>query len=240
MKIVVTFLAVLDLIREGLCTIIQNEVFGELELQRTTAAWSIMNNKESDKIIESLLFASSEPLSQTLLSQIFDNPIPLIKETVERLNQFYLKYEKPYHIDKIAGGYQLVTKPEFEIWIRRLLGKSNRLILSAAALDTLAIIAYKQPIGRYNIEAIRGVDSSGVIKTLLSRNLIMIKGRGDGPGRPLLYSTTKFFLEKFGLDRLSDMPKLKEVSEIIESDPSLGEQITVFEGEEVKNKKKIN
>ena len=105
------------------------------------------------------------------------------------------------------------------------------------SLDTLAIIAYKQPIGRYDIEAIRGVDSSGVIKTLLSRNLIVIKGRGDGPGRPLLYSTTKLFLEKFGLNSLSDMPKLKEVSEIIESDPSLGEQITAFEDEEIKNNK---
>jgi segregation and condensation protein B len=191
-----------------------------------------MDVKESDQIIESLLFASPDPLSQSLINQVFDKPIPFLKESVKRLNEFYLKNKKPYFIDNIAGGYQLVTKPEFDIWIRRLLGKSNKLILSAAALDTLAIIAYKQPIGRYDIEAIRGVDSSGVIKTLLSRNLIMIKGRGDGPGRPLLYSTTKLFLEKFGLNRLSDMPKLKEVSEIIESDPSLGEQITVFENEE--------
>ena len=191
-----------------------------------------MDVKESDQIIESLLFASPNPLSQSLLNQVFDKPIPFLNETVKRLNEFYLKNKKPYFIDNIAGGYQLVTKPEFDIWIRRLLGKSNKLILSAAALDTLAIIAYKQPIGRYDIEAIRGVDSSGVIKTLLSRNLIKIKGRGDGPGRPLLYSTTKLFLEKFGLNRLSDMPKLKEISEIIESDPSLGEQITVFENEE--------
>ena len=191
-----------------------------------------MDVKESDQIIESLLFANPDPLSQSLLNQVFDKPIPFLNEAVKRLNDFYLENDKPYFIDNIAGGYQLVTKPEFDIWIRRLLGKSNKLILSAAALDTLAIIAYKQPIGRYNIEAIRGVDSSGVIKTLLSRNLIMIKGRGDGPGRPLLYSTTKLFLEKFGLNRLSDMPKLKEVSEIIESDSSLGEQITVFENEE--------
>ena len=106
--------------------------------------------------------------------------------------------------------------------------------MSSAALDTLAIIAYKQPFARYDIEAIRGVDSSGVIKTLLTRNLIMIKGRADGPGRPLLYSTTKKFLDHFGLNRLSDMPKLKEVSELIDSDPSLGEQIAVFESGEIK------
>jgi segregation and condensation protein B len=98
-------------------------------------------------------------------------------------------------------------------------------------LDSLAIIAYKQPMGRYEIEAIRGVDSSGVLKTLLNRNLIKIKGRDSGPGRPLLYQTTDKFLEHFGLNRLSDMPKLKEITELMEADPTLGEQIAVFEEE---------
>ena len=191
-----------------------------------------MKKKESDQVIEALLFANPNPLNQTMLNQVFDKPVPSIKEAVNRLNLFYIKYEKPYLINSLAGGFQLVTNPDYDIWIRRLLGKSNKLTLSTAALDTLAIVAYKQPIGRYDIEAIRGVDSSGVIKTLLTRNLIIIKGRGDGPGRPLLYSTTKSFLEYFGLNRLSDMPKLKEVSELIESDPSLGEQITVFENNE--------
>ena len=152
-----------------------------------------MDVKESDQIIESLLFASPDPLSQSILNQVFGKPIPFLNEAVKRLNEFYLKNKKPYFIDNIAGGYQLVTKPEFDIWISRLLGKSNKLILSAAALDTLAIIAYKQPIGRYDIEAIRGVDSSGVIKTLLSRNLIKIKGRGDGPGRPYYIQRQNFF-----------------------------------------------
>ena len=190
-----------------------------------------MTDKESDQIIESLLFASSEPLSQTLLNKVFDSPSPLLKESIKRLNEFYSLHERPYKIKAIAGGFQLVTNSEFDTWISRLLGKSNKLILSAAALDTLAIIAYKQPIGKYDVEAIRGVDSSGVVKTLLSRNLIMIKGRGEGPGRPLLYSTTKLFLEKFGINRLTDMPKLKEVEELIESDPNLGEQIAVFDND---------
>tara|TARA_B100001250_G_scaffold344763_1_gene313904 strand:+ start:222 stop:827 length:606 start_codon:yes stop_codon:yes gene_type:complete len=197
-----------------------------------------MKKKESDQIIEALLFANPNPLSQTLLNQVFDKPVPNLKEAVSRLNYFYEKYERPYLINSIAGGFQLVTNPDYDIWVRRLLGKSNKLTLSTAALDTLAIVAYKQPIGRYDIEAIRGVDSSGVIKTLLTRNLIIIKGRGDGPGRPLLYSTTKSFLEHFGLNRLSDMPKLKEVSELIDSDPSLGEQIAVFENEEAVDEKK--
>ena len=199
-----------------------------------------MKKKESDQIIEALLFANPNPLNQTMLNQVFDKPVPSIKEAVNRLNLFYKKYEKPYLINSLAGGFQLVTNPDYDIWIRRLLGKSNKLTLSTAALDTLAIVAYKQPIGRYDIEAIRGVDSSGVIKTLLTRNLIIIKGRGDGPGRPLLYSTTKSFLEYFGLNRLSDMPKLKEVSELIESDPILGEQITVFENDEAVIEEKKN
>jgi segregation and condensation protein B len=194
-----------------------------------------MTNKELDQIIESLLFASSEPLSQTLLNKVFDSPTPSLKESIERLNEFYSSHERPYKIKAIAGGFQLVTNSEFDTWISRLLGKSNKLILSAAALDTLAIIAYKQPIGKYDVEAIRGVDSSGVVKTLLSRNLIMIKGRGEGPGRPLLYSTTKLFLEKFGINRLTDMPKLKEVEELIESDPTLGEQIAVFDNDNQDN-----
>jgi len=114
-----------------------------------------------------------------------------------------------------------------------MLHKSDRLTLSRAALDSLAIIAYKQPIGRYEIEAIRGVDSSGVLKTLLNRKLIKIKGRDTGPGRPLLYQTTNIFLEYFGLNRLSDLPKLKEITELMEADPTLGEQIAVFEEENV-------
>jgi segregation and condensation protein B len=196
-----------------------------------------MKKKESDLIIEALLFANAAPINQTKLNQVFDSPVPSLNNAIKRLNEFYIENERPYYINSIAGGYQLITNPNYDIWIRRLLGKSNKLTLSTAALDTLAIIAYKQPIGRYDIEAIRGVDSSGVVKTLLTRNLIMIKGRGTGPGRPLLYSTTKSFLEHFGLNRLSDMPKLKEVSELIDSDPSLGEQMKVFENEEIEENK---
>ena len=188
-----------------------------------------MNKKKSDLIIEALLFASPTPLNQSQLNQVFDNSIPNLKEAIDRLNHFYSNHNRSYLIEPVAGGYQLVTKSNYDIWIRRLIGKSNKLTLSAAALDSLAIIAYKQPIGRYDIEAIRGVDSSGVVKTLLSKNLIKIKGRGAGPGRPLLYSTTKIFLEYFGINHLSDMPKLKEVSELIDSDINLGKQIEVFE-----------
>jgi segregation and condensation protein B len=163
---------------------------------------------------------------------IFNPDTPNLKEVVLKLNEQYVHDDHAFEINQVAGGYQLVSRQEYEHFIRKMLSKSGRLSLSSAALDSLAIIAYKQPIGRYEVEAIRGVDSSGVLKTLLNRNLIKIKGRDSGPGRPLLYQTTDKFLEHFGLNRLSDMPKLKEITELMEADPTLGEQIVVFEENE--------
>jgi segregation and condensation protein B len=190
-----------------------------------------MQDSEIRKIIEALLFASPDPLTQTKVNGIFDPDTPNLKEVVEGLNEQYAQEDHAFEINQLAGGYQLVSRREYEHFIRRMLNKSGRFTLSNAALDSLAIIAYKQPMGRYEIEAIRGVDSSGVLKTLLNRNLIKIKGRDSGPGRPLLYQTTDKFLEHFGLNRLSDMPKLKEITELMEADPTLGEQIAVFEEE---------
>ena len=190
-----------------------------------------MQDSEIRKIIEALLFASPDPLTQTKVNGIFDPDTPNLKEVIEGLNEQYAQEDHAFEINQVAGGYQLVSRREYENFIRRMLNKSSRLTLSTAALDSLAIIAYKQPMGRYEIEAIRGVDSSGVLKTLLNRNLIRIKGRDSGPGRPLLYQTTDKFLEHFGLNRLSDMPKLKEITELMEADPTLGEQIAVFEEE---------
>ena len=190
-----------------------------------------MQDSEIRKIIEALLFASPDPLTQTKVNGIFDPDTPNLKEVVEGLNEQYAQEDPAFEINQLAGGYQLVSRREYEHFIRRMLNKSGRLTLSNAALDSLAIIAYKQPMGRYEIEAIRGVDSSGVLKTLLNRNLIKIKGRDSGPGRPLLYQTTDKFLEHFGLNRLSDMPKLKEITELMEAAPTLGEQIAVFEEE---------
>ena len=192
-----------------------------------------MQDTEIRKIIEALLFASPEPLTQTKVNGVFDPDTPNLKEVVEELNEQYAQGNHAFKIQQVAGGFQLVSRQEYEHFIRRMLNKSYRLTLSSAALDTLAIIAYKQPVGRYEVEAIRGVDSSGVLKTLLNRNLIKIKGRDSGPGRPLLYQTTDKFLEHFGLNRLSDMPKLKEITELMEADPTLGEQITVFEEKEL-------
>ena len=191
-----------------------------------------MQDSEIRKIIEALLFASPEPLTQAKVNGIFNPDTPNLKEVVLKLNEQYVHDDHAFEINEVAGGYQLVSRQEYEHFIRKMLSKSVRISLSSAALDSLAIIAYKQPIGRYEVEAIRGVDSSGVLKTLLNRNLIKIKGRDSGPGRPLLYQTTNKFLEHFGLNRLSDMPKLKEITELMEADPTLGEQIVVFEENE--------
>ena len=190
-----------------------------------------MNHSEIKKIIEALLFASPEPLSQKKINFVFNPETYNLKEIINVLNKQYLKEKHSFEIRQVAGGFQMVSKEKYEVFIRKMLNQSGRLSLSSAALDCLAIIAYKQPIGRYEIEAIRGVDSSGVLKTLLGRNVIKIMGRDSGPGRPLLYKTTNKFLEYFGINRLSDLPKLKEVSELIESDPTLGEQISVFQSE---------
>jgi segregation and condensation protein B len=173
-----------------------------------------MQDSEIRKIIEALLFASPEPLTQAKVNGIFNPDTPNLKEVVLKLNEQYVHNDHAFEINQVAGGFQLVSRQEYEHYIRKMLSKSGRLSLSSAALDSLAIIAYKQPIGRYEVEAIRGVDSSGVLKTLLNRNLIKIKGRDSGPGRPLLYQTTDKFLEHFGLNRLSDMPKLKEITSV--------------------------
>ena len=177
-----------------------------------------MNLSEQIQIVEALLFASPEPLTQNRINLIFETDPPKLDDTVKELNHNYEKANRSFKIQRIAGGFQLTTLPEFDIWIKRMLDKSGKLILSTAAMETLAIVAYKQPISRFNVESIRGVDCSGVIKTLLSKNLVRIKGRDEGPGRPLLYAITDKFLENFGLNRISDLPKLKEIADLTDVD----------------------
>ena len=195
-----------------------------------------LENKSPDevkRIVEALLFAVQEPISVRKISEIVEGTeAKEIREVIQQLREEYDTHDRVFQIEEIANGFQLLSRPEYHEWISKIRKKSGESKLSQQALETLSIIAYKQPIGRYEVEAIRGVDSSGVLKTLLNRNLIKIKGRDSGPGRPLLYQTTNKFLEHFGLNRLSDMPKLKEITELMEADPTLGEQIVVFEENE--------
>ena len=179
-------------------------------------------------IIEALLFASPEPLTQKKVNIIFDVDPPHLEACIETLSKKFESNDHAISILHIAGGYQLRTKSEFDLHVRRLLNKTGQLHLSQAALESLSIIAYKQPIIRADVEAIRGVDCAGVLKTLLKKSLIKIKGRDDGPGRPLLYNTTDAFLQYFGLSRLADLPKLKEMSELLDDQPALTDQIDAF------------
>ena len=193
-----------------------------------------MQQKEINQIVEALLFASPEPLTQVQINSIFeadfiDPELTNLENIIEDLKGKYNKNDNAFTIAKIAGGFQLVSRSEYEVFIRRLLKKSGRLALTNASLETLAIVAYRQPVNRFEIESIRGVDSSGVLKTLLSKNLIKIKGRDSGPGRPLLYNTTEKYLEYFGLNNLSEMPKLSELSDLEKSEFSHDNQTNAFE-----------
>jgi len=170
--------------------------------------------KEELRIIEALLFSSPDVLTQSKIDLCFDQEAPRLDQTVQKIQKEYDKEERSFTIEKVAGGYRLVTRSEYEPWIRRLYSRAGKLSLSRAALEALAVIAYKGPVTRLEIESIRGVNSGGVLKTLLEKKLIKIKGRAEGPGRPLLYVVTKDFLVSFGLNTLSDLPKPSEISEL--------------------------
>ncbi len=185
-----------------------------------------MTEKEQLKILEALLFASPEPLTQARVNLVFLDDAPQLNTCIPKIQELFDNEDRPLVIQEVAGGYQITTRSEYETHVRRMLNRSGKLTLSQAALETLAIIAYKQPVNRFEIEAIRGVDCTGVIKTILDRSLINIKGRDEGPGRPLLYATTDTFLEYFGLSRISDMPKMKEITELAEGDHD--EQLDAF------------
>lgn len=193
-----------------------------------------MQKKEINQIVEALLFALPEPLTQPQLNSVFeadlvDLELTNLEKIIEDLNYLYNKNDNAFTIVKVAGGYQLVSRSEYEVFIRRLLKKSGRLALTNASLETLAIVAYRQPVNRFEIESIRGVDSSGVLRTLLSKNLIKIKGRDASPGRPLLYNTTEKYLEYFGLNDLSEMPKISELSDLEKSELPQDSQTDAFE-----------
>ncbi|MCM8819744.1 MAG: SMC-Scp complex subunit ScpB [Candidatus Omnitrophica bacterium] len=161
-------------------------------------------------IIESLLFVNEKPLTVEEISEILDLDKDVIKENIEMLMKEYNERESGICIIKVAGGYQMCSHPDNEIWIKKMYYQRYKQKLSTAALETLAIIAYKQPITRLEIEAIRGVNIDGVIHHLLNLGLIKTAGRKEVVGRPFLYVTTRKFLEYFGLNSLSELPKLEE------------------------------
>lgn len=165
-------------------------------------------------ILESLLFAAGEPVSLARLSATLDGVArDELKRALAALASEYTQNGRGVALEEVAGGYQMRTRPEFAPHIRKLLS-SKPPRLSRSLLETLAIVAYRQPITRPEIEELRGVDSGGVLESLLERRLVKIAGRKEAPGRPLLYATTPEFLEVFGLKDLDSLPDLKEFQEI--------------------------
>ena len=168
--------------------------------------------KNVEQIIEALLFASPDPLTQKKINSIFDADPPDLASLIERLQKKYNKNSNAFEILSLAGGYQIRTRSEYDFFVRRLIAKTGQFYLSQAALETLSIIAYKQPIVKSEIEKIRGVSVDYSIKKLLEKELIHIKGRSQDVGRPLLYATSDKFMHHFGLNSMKDLPKLKEFS----------------------------
>ena len=170
---------------------------------------------ELKSAIEALIFASPEPVTLTTLAKVLESePQEHIKEALEALASEW-KRGGGLELVEVAGGYQIVTRPEFSEWVRRLFHEHSSQRLSVQALETLAVVAYRQPVTAPEITEIRGVNTSGVLGTLLERRLIKITGRKAVVGRPFLYATTREFLDRFGLKDLADLPKVEDMAEAL-------------------------
>jgi segregation and condensation protein B len=178
-----------------------------------------MDRAQLEAIVEALVFASPEPLTPKMLFRLLaDEP----KEEVQAaLDALAARYDRPggLHLAHVAGGYQITTRPELHEWVRRLFHERSAQKLSVAALETLSVIAYRQPVTAAEVNEIRAVNAAGVLSTLLERHLIKIVGRKNVVGRPFLYGTTKEFLIRFGLEDLADLPKIDDMVQSLGFDP---------------------
>jgi segregation and condensation protein B len=174
-------------------------------------------------IIEALVFASPEPLRRKQLAKLLDTePEEDVDAALAALQRRYEDRAGGLQLVEVAGGYQIVTRPELHEWVRRMFHERTTHKLSVQALETLAVIAYKQPITAAEITEIRGVNTSGVIGTLLERGLAKISGRKQVVGRPFLYATTREFLDRFGLRDLTELPKVEEMADAFGFEPPAG------------------
>jgi len=164
-----------------------------------------------ESVVEAVLFASDEPLREARLADIVGTSVSQIRRHIKNLNDKYEAHGNVFRIEQIAGGFQMLTLSSYNHWLKKLLRVRDAGKLSSAALETLAIIAYKQPIMRADIETIRGVTVGEIIRNLMYKGLVKIVGRAEVLGRPMLYGTTKKFLEVFGLNSLKDLPKIEEL-----------------------------
>ncbi|NVJ84974.1 MAG: SMC-Scp complex subunit ScpB [Algoriphagus sp.] len=179
------------------------------------------------KHIEALIFCSPSPLGQAeiqkCLSEMFESEVPMehIHEAIELLIKKYQHDDFSFSLEKIAGGYQFLTKPAYQTSIAILLKQQSQKRLSTAQLETLSIIAYRQPVTKGEIEQIRGVNSDYSVQKLLEKELIEIKGKSEGIGRPLIYGTSPKFMEYFGINSIQDLPQPKDFSQ---PDNQIGEE----------------
>lgn len=183
-----------------------------------------MNESERRRIAEALILASPDPVPAARLASVIPRCTPAgARALVDALNAEYAEQERAFEICEVAGGYQVRTLAEHASYLQRL-QPARPLRLSQAALETLAIAAYRQPVTRAEVEYVRGVDAGAVLRSLLERKLLRIAGHREVAGRPLLYATTRRFLEVFGLARLEDLPSLRDIEEIAPSEPMPGSE----------------
>lgn len=164
-----------------------------------------------ESVLEAILFASDEPLTDSRLAAFVETTAKQVRDCIEELNKKYEAAQNAFRIEQIAGGYQMLTLSIYNEWLKKMLRERGDNKLSPAALETLAIIAYKQPVIRADIEAIRGVAVGEVLRSLMYKGLVKIVGRAEILGHPMLYGTTKKFLEVFGLNSIKDLPKAEEL-----------------------------
>ncbi len=182
------------------------------------------NDNHVKGIVEALLFVSEKPVVLEQIREVIGEvDTQEIRAVINILQKEYLERKSGMHIVEIAGGYQMLTNSDYAMYVKKFYHSRHKEKLSKPALETLAIIAYKQPVSRLDVELIRGVNSDGVMLHLLDKVLIKIVGRKDVPGRPYLYGTTKQFLEYFGLKSLADLPKLEDFSSLQPSESDMSE-----------------
>ena len=191
-----------------------------------------MDKTQIKNIIEAMLFVSDKPLYLSEIKSVLEGPdANEIKDVITELAGEYEKQTSALKIKEIAGGYQIVTDPVLAPWLKKLYKTAGADRLSGPGLETLAIVAYKQPATKPEIEAIRGVNVDGVLKTLIEKNLVKIMGRRETVGRPIIYGTTQEFLQYFGLNSLDELPKLEEFN-FTEKDIELPEHLKKEEVEQ--------
>ena len=195
-----------------------------------------MEISDIKKIIESLLFVSDKPLLNREIKAVIKEELPenvKLEDIMQELQQEYVQLNRAYELKFVADGWTFATKPEYSNWIKKLLKEKTILKLSPSAMEVLAIIAYKQPITRAEIDNVRGVDSGGVIDTLTDRKFIKIVGRKETLGRPLLYGTTQEFLRHFGLSHLSELPVIEVAKDILPEQKDVVQELP-FDNQESK------